>query len=340
LMAADDANLVGERLDHLLSLWEAHAAQGRDVPAAELCPDSLTLAVELDRRIRVIRAVNAMAGTHPSDATVPEEVQIPGLVVAGITFGGEVDASLRARATEAPLPEVTGYEVLSELGHGGMGVVYLARQTSLNRNVALKMIAGVDSERRFLQEAELVARLRHPNIVQVYDYGTTAGRAYFAQEYLESGSLADRWGAEPQPPREAAELAQVLAWAVHAAHEKGVVHRDLKPQNILLAADGTPKVTDFGLAKGADSALTVSGAVLGTPSYMAPEQASGDSRKVGPVADVYALGTILYQALTGRPPFRGTTAWETVQQVMGTDPVPPARIQPGVPRDLETVCLK
>jgi tetratricopeptide (TPR) repeat protein len=225
-----------------------------------------------------------------------------------------------------------------------MGVVYKARQTSLNRLVALKVVlagshAGPDALARFLREAETVARLKHPHVVQVYDYGSHDGTPFFSLEFLEGGSLARRLHGEPQPPVPAAQMVHTLARAVQAAHEAGVVHRDLKPANVLLAADGTLKVTDFGLAKRGDAGNTATGEVLGTPSYMAPEQAGGKNREVGPAADVYALGAILYELLTGRPPFKGASPWDTLQLVVGADPVPVRQLQPKVPRDLETVCL-
>jgi WD40 repeat protein len=247
----------------------------------------------------------------------------------------------------APLPAVPGYELLGELGRGGMGVVYRARQVRLNRPCALKMIlagdlAGPMAHARFLAEAEAAARLRHPNIVQVYHFGELAGRPFLEMEYLEGGSLADRLDGTPRPPREAARMIEALARAVDAAHRQQVVHRDLKPANVLLTADGIPKITDFGLAKaaGGDSGLTGTGEVLGTPSYMAPEQAGGRAREAGPAADVYALGAVLYELLTGRPPFKAATVLETLEQVRGAEPVPPSRLQPKLPRDLETICLK
>jgi hypothetical protein len=241
---------------------------------------------------------------------------------------------------------VPGYEILGVLGRGGMGVVYQARQVGLNRLVALKMIlaghhAGAEARDRFRAEAEAVARLHHPNVVQVYEVGEHEGRLYFSMEYCPGGGLDKKLNATPFPPAEAARLIETLAGAVHAAHKQRVIHRDLKPANVLLAADGTPKVADFGLAKKLDEAgQTQSGAVLGTPSYMAPEQAASGVKVVGPAADVYALGAILYELLTGRPPFRGPTSYETVQQVLTDEPAPPRRLQSGVPADLETVCLK
>jgi Tol biopolymer transport system component len=245
------------------------------------------------------------------------------------------------------LPSLPGYELLGELGRGGMGVVYKARQVGLNRLVALKVIlagehAGPEQAARFRREAEAAARLQHPHIVQIHDIAEHQGRPYFSMEYLPRGSLAQRLGGTPLPARQAAALVEALARAVQVAHERGVVHRNLKPANVLLAADGQPKVGDFGLAKWLDGSggQTHTGAVMGTPSYMAPEQAAGRAKDVGPAADLYALGAILYEALTGRPPFKAATQVETIQQVLSAEPVPPARLQRQVPRDLETVCLR
>jgi WD40 repeat protein/tRNA A-37 threonylcarbamoyl transferase component Bud32 len=241
---------------------------------------------------------------------------------------------------------VQGYEIISELGRGGMGVVYKARQVKLNRVVALKMIvsgahAGETDLARFRTEAEAIARLQHPNIVQIYEVNEQGGLPYFSLEFCAGGSLERKLNGTPLPPREAAQLVETLARAMAAAHQKGVIHRDLKPANVLLAEDGTPKITDFGLAKKLDEAgRTASGAVLGTPSYMAPEQAGGKNREVGPPADVYALGAILYECLTGRPPFRAATALDTLMQVVADEPVPPTQLQSKTPRDLETITLK
>jgi WD40 repeat protein/tRNA A-37 threonylcarbamoyl transferase component Bud32 len=242
-----------------------------------------------------------------------------------------------------PIP---GYEILGELGRGGMGVVYKARHLKLDRLVALKMIlagshAGTADLARFQTEAHTIARLQHPSIVQVYEVGEHEGKPFLALEFCGGGSLAQKLNGTPLPPREAAALVETLARAMQAAHGKGIVHRDLKPANVLLADDGTPKITDFGLAKKLDEAgQTQSGAVLGTPSYMAPEQAGGKSREIGPLADVYALGAILYECLTGRPPFKAATALDTMMQVVSDEPVPPTQLQSQTPRDLETICLK
>jgi eukaryotic-like serine/threonine-protein kinase len=231
------------------------------------------------------------------------------------------------------------------IGRGGMGVVYRARHRKLNRLVALKMIlagayASSQDRARFQREAEAVAALRHPNVVQVYDSGEAGGRPYFTMEFVEGGTLAEKLAGTPLPTRAAAELVATLTRAVELAHAKGIVHRDLKPANILLAADGTPKVSDFGLARHFEGGpgLTATGARVGTPSYVAPEQALGLPGAVGPAVDVYALGAVLYEAVTGRPPFRGATAAETERQVVAQEPVPPSRLNPTVPRDLETIC--
>jgi serine/threonine protein kinase len=276
-----------------------------------------------------------------------------------------------SEAGPADYPTIPAYEILHELGRGGMGIVYKARQVSLKRLVALKLIresalASSEERARFRIEAEAAARMRHPNIVAIYEIGEHAGRPYFAMELVEGGSLDKHLTGQPQPPSKAAELVRIVALAVQHAHAQKIVHRDLKPANILLEMQNAecrmqnerqglsafcilhfafciPKITDFGLAKrldGDSTALTQDGAVLGTAGYMAPEQADGRVREIGPVADIYALGAILYELLTGRPPFQADSWNQTVQQVLHDEPVPPTRLQPDVPRDLETVCLK
>src|SRR5262249_26454822 len=211
----------------------------------------------------------------------------------------------------------------------------------------IKMIRGGSQARpeqfaRFRIEAEAVARLRHPHIIQIFDIGEADGLPYVSLELLEGGSLDDRLGGTPRPGREAAELLSTLAGAIHVAHDAGIVHRDIKPSNVLFTHDGVPKITDFGLAKRleSDSKQTEGGAIRGSPSYMAPEQAQGHARDVGPAADVYALGAILYEMLTGRPPFKGVTPIETIRQVVETEVVPPSRLVPRIDRDLETICLR
>jgi serine/threonine protein kinase len=281
-------------------------------------------------------------------------------------------------AIDSEPPAVPGFEILGELGRGGMGIVYQARQVALQRTVALKMVlngahAGPKELARFRAEAGVIARLQHPNIVQIYEVGEAAGRPYFALEFVGGGSLIQYLSGKPQPIRPAAQMVETLARAVHAAHANGVVHRHLKPANILLvpanlssaigpensqnanaltaergALNAFPKITDFGVAKcvageGEAPGLrspTVTGELLGTPQYMAPEQAAIPRQPVGPAADVYALGAILYELLTGRPPFTGETTLGTVLQVLHSEPVSVTSLQPNVPRDLETICLK
>ena len=245
------------------------------------------------------------------------------------------------------MPRIPGYDVEALLGRGGMGIVYKARHRSLNRPVALKMLiagayAGPPERARFQREAEAVASLRHANIVAVHDLGDHEGCPYFTMELLEGGSLAQALAGSPQPARQATAILITLAEAVHVAHRAGIVHRDLKPANILLTAEGTPKVADFGLARHfeGETALTLSGTRMGTPSYMAPEQVSEKAATIGPAADIYALGALLYEMLTGRPPFRGETAAETERQVIHEEPVSPSRLNTKVPHDLETICLK
>jgi WD40 repeat protein/tRNA A-37 threonylcarbamoyl transferase component Bud32 len=268
------------------------------------------------------------------------------------TFGPPPDPN--AATSDAPpdgtrraAPAIPGYEILGELGRGGMGVVYKARQTGLNRPCALKMIlagahAGAEAAARFLAEATAIARLQHPHIVQIHHIGEAEGLPFFELEFVPGGSLDQHLDGTPWPPGRAARLAEQMACGIAEAHRLGIVHRDLKPANVLLAAEGTPKITDFGLAKalGSESGLTRSESILGSPSYMAPEQAGGKAKQAGPAADVYAVGAILYELLAGRPPFRGATVLETLEQVKSTEPVPPSRLVPGLPRDAETICLK
>src|SRR5262245_36411299 len=288
--------------------------------------------------------------------------------------------TLSHSATESPScerPSIAGYEVLEELGRGGMGVVYKARQTNLKRIVALKMIlAGAHASRedlaRFRREAEAIAQLQHPNVVQVYEIGEQQNVPFLVLEFIEGGNLAHRLPVTRPSPREAASLIEVLARTVQVAHDRGIIHRDLKPANILLQGksqipnskleqggcsplpdlgvgswDFVPKVTDFGLAKqvnannpSAPAYRTASGAILGTPNYMAPEQASGKNKEIGPPVDIYALGALLYECLTGKPPFHADTPLDTVLRVLSEEPVSPRRLNVAVPRDLETVCLK
>jgi tetratricopeptide (TPR) repeat protein/tRNA A-37 threonylcarbamoyl transferase component Bud32 len=291
------------------------------------------------------------SGSLPQTEADAENGPIPPPEDLGSTRSFHFDPGSResfiVAAPSATSPAIPGYQVEAELGHGGMGVVYRARHLGLKRRVALKMIrdggiARPDQRERFLREAQIVAHLRHPNIVQIFDIGESAGLLYVALELLEGGTLADRIDGTPQPPTAAAPLLVVLAEAIEAAHQEGVIHRDLKPSNILFDGAGTPKVADFGLAKRLDpdeAGQTASGQILGSPSYMAPEQADGKTRETTPAADVYALGAILYEMLTGRPPFKGESAMDTIRLVLEADLVPPSRLNPRIPRDLETICL-
>jgi eukaryotic-like serine/threonine-protein kinase len=249
-------------------------------------------------------------------------------------------------APAANFPVIPGYRIVRELGFGGMAVVYEADQIGLKRRVALKM--GLDGPShdaellaRFQTEAEAAASLHHPNIVEIYEIGESAGRPYFSMPLIEGGTLAGELGLRPASTRRAAQITEVLARAIHYAHERGIVHRDLKPANVLLTPEGVPKIADFGLAKNLrDSAQTQSGTVLGSPCYMSPEQASGSVREAGPAADIYSLGAILYEMLVGAPPFKEVTPLETLYKVLNDEPTPPTRLRPKIPRDLETICLK
>jgi serine/threonine protein kinase len=293
-----------------------------------------------------------VAGTKSS--TLRESVcPVCGGTGATVTLSGlgfSVDSTdqtqVHGQLARGGFPNIPGYEILQELGRGGMGVVYMARQRSLNRLVALKMIlsgahAGSTELTRFRREAEAVARLQHPNFVHIYDIGEHNGTPFFSLEFVDGGSLAHKVAAGPVPFRDAAEMVELLARAMHRAHQQGIVHRDLKPANVLLNKDGSPKIADFGLAKKMDdeASPTVTGAVLGTPSYMSPEQARG-IKQIGPGADIYSLGVILYELLTGRPPFKGESTFDTMYKVVWEEPQPPVGLRPEVPPQLQTICLK
>jgi tRNA A-37 threonylcarbamoyl transferase component Bud32 len=239
------------------------------------------------------------------------------------------------------------YELLEELARGGMGVVYKARQVKANRIVALKMIlsgqfANEEDVRRFHAEAQAAAKLEHPNIVPIYDVGECDGQHYFSMAYVKGQTLKELVADGPLPSGRAARFAELISDAVGYAHSQGIVHRDLKPANVIVDLGDNPRVTDFGLAKelDADSDLTATGQVMGTPSYMPPEQAAGKIDQIGPRSDVYALGAILYELLTGRPPFQAASVLDILNAVLHQDPVPPRTLNPALERDLETICLK
>ncbi|MCI0682793.1 MAG: WD40 repeat domain-containing serine/threonine-protein kinase [Gemmataceae bacterium] len=330
-----------QRLDELLREWSERRHRGESASPEELCRDCPELLDALRARIAVaedrLRGAAPTAGySDPSMTSAPPTSSLdPGSELGGGSF------------PRWPAVRVPGFEILGELGRGGMGVVYKARQLALKRVVALKMIlggahAGEAHMARFQREAEAVAQLRHENIVQLYEIGAHEGCPYFALEYVEGGTLHALAVEHPLAPRRAAGLVEQIARGIHEAHALGIVHRDLKPANVLLTKDGVPKISDFGLAKQIqdDNLQTKTGAIVGTPSYMAPEQAEGRVKELGPLVDVYALGATLYDLLTGRPPFNGASMMDTLTQVRTEEPVAPTRLQPALPRDLETICLK
>jgi hypothetical protein len=312
-----------ERLYELLAEWDERRSAGPEPTPETLCPDDFPLRERLREKIAAQKRLEARLGL---DRTGPAIVNTEGFT---------------------PPPEIPGMVIEEELGRGAMGVVYRATQLALSRKVAIKVVLrgayATEPERlRFRTEALATARIRHPNIVGIYDCGQAGDLPFLMLEYLEGGSLEKRLKGEPQAPMETAKLVRTLAGAVATAHAHGVVHRDLKPSNVLFTVDGTPKIADYGLAKllDQDLGLTGTGQSPGTPRYMAPEQAGLKPYRVGPATDIYALGAILYEMLTGRPPFGGVNISETMEQVRTQDPVPPTRLQPKVPRDLETICLK
>jgi tRNA A-37 threonylcarbamoyl transferase component Bud32 len=333
-------------IDDLLLLWQDARDRGTPCSAEHLCADHPELLGLVRERIAALGAMHALLGLDPS--TLPQ----PGTPHAPCTSPAEL------RSQTGELPKLPGYEVLALIDEGGMGTVYLALQPRLQRQVAIKMVragrhARAEQLDRFRAEAEAVARLRHPHIIQIYEVGEWQGQPYFSMEYVADGDLAQRLARGLVPPRESAQMVRTLAQAMHHAHTCGVVHRDLKPANVLLRRKPTgldgggdsetfePLVGDFGLAKLLDEVgPTQTGMVLGTPQYLAPEQAEGRVQDVGAVTDVYAIGVILYEMLAGRPPFLGASTLEILDQVRRTDPMPPSRVQPRIPAELEVICLK
>lgn len=326
---ADQASATDhdQRLALLLAKLTDAVQRGEEVDLNAVCRKHADLAAELRQLWGAVMVADA-AGSH-SRSDVAEPVQD--------TPSGSLELPCR----------LGGYELLEELGRGGMGVVYRARQLGLDREVAVKMIlrgqlaSPVDRE-RFRAEAEAAARLDHPHIVPVYEVGESAGRPFFSMKYVAGRTLSQLLAEHPLPAREAARILAAVSRAIHFAHQNGVLHRDLKPSNILIDPDGVPHITDFGLAKRITEpvSLTKSGAILGTPSYMAPEQAAGARGEVGPASDVYSLGAVLYHTLTGRPPFQAASPVDTVLLVLEQDPVPPRVINPKADRDLEMIALR
>ena len=342
---------MNDRDERLAALLEQLANESRDGRQ----PDLETVVREnsdLELELRELWATMILAEDFASFSEIIE----------GIDDAGEATSARAESATQndAPLPEpFDDYEPAAEIGRGGMGVVYRARQTSLDRQVALKMIlrgalASPEDVVRFRAEAEAAARLNHPNIVQVFDVGEHLGQPYFSMQHVEGTTLSRKIAEGPLPSREAARLLIPVCRGVAEAHRNGVLHRDLKPSNILIDEDGRPFVTDFGLAKripptgqvrddGAAvdvETLTNSGAIIGTPSYMAPEQAAGQGGQVGEASDVYSLGAILYATLTGRPPFQAVSPVDTILMVLEQEPVPPRVLNPGADSDLEMIAMK
>ncbi len=351
-------------LDAVLEYQGQRWRQGQGVPVEQILSEHPTLASSVEAMLELIvheAVLRDEAGTPTALAdfqqrfpALAEELRIQWevdrLLFSRLSQGR--DATTRSRSP-AGAARIGRYEIRGVLGKGGMGVAYKAWDPDLRRIVALKTLRADDADdgelARFRAEAEAIARIRHPGIVEVYDIGEQDGQPYFTMEFCTGGTLADRLKDRPLSPREAAAMVVKIVEGVAAAHAGQVIHRDLKPANVLLqAASGrqagegfVPKVTDFGLARKLDEdGQTRTGAIMGTPSYMAPEQALGDTKNLGPAVDVYALGAILYECLTGRPPFRGATVMETLGQVRHGEPVPVRQLQPSVPRDLETIAQK
>ena len=381
LPPADDECYAGT-LEELVQiememLWKTRQSREGPAPRVEKYLDRFPILRQPQAALRLLKQefrVRRDWGDRPDGDEYRQ--RFPDLLTSGVEFLDTMPPVAPAQMATLPAPvDLPNYEFLGHLGRGGMGVVYKARQVSLNRLVALKMIsagAHASSEElaRFRAEAEAVAHLQHPNIVQIHEIGAHNGRPFFSLEFVEGGSLDKALAGVPQPALLVARLLETVARAVHFAHQRGIIHRDLKPANILLdyrlgsgglpnPADSTlndisgekltpfleranPKITDFGLAKRlqSPSGHTQSGNILGTPSYMAPEQAAGQLSAIGPATDVYALGAILYEMLTGRPPFRAAAAMDTIFQVLHEEPIPPRRLQSKVPADLQTICLK
>lgn len=317
------------RASELLLRWQEARRRGHILSATELCQDDPQLLEAVRRAIDSIHYMETLLGINEHGDLQPHHTD-----------------SDQNESAPFSAPQIPGYEIDEQLGYGAMGVVYRVRQLNLNRFVAMKM---VNSEHcpahhisRFRIEAESVAQLQHPNIVQVYDVGEIDGRPFYTMELIAGGTLSERLGQSSLSPCEAAALIQILANAIHAAHLRGIVHRDLKPSNVLLTPDDTVKIADFGLAKrlDSDSSQTKTGVILGTPCYMAPEQANAAHEHIGPAVDIYALGAILYEMLVGAPPFKSVTALESMRRLTSEDAVFPADVRTKIPKGLQAICLK
>jgi eukaryotic-like serine/threonine-protein kinase len=319
-LASSDELIV----DLVVGEWQLRAASESDIYGSELTDRFPDLVAQIQQKVDTI----ATQGTLPSTYRMATSV--------------DKVASLQPHSW----PMIPGFEIVSVFGQGNMGIVFEAKQVELGRDVALKVIRSSTispiAYKRFRAEAEAAAALRHKNIVQVFSVGEHDGRPFLVLELVRGRTLEDVWANALVDWRSAAETVEILARAVEHAHQCKIIHRDLKPSNILVDASGSLRITDFGMAKGVaiDESTTMTGEVLGTPAYMSPEQASGDSKHVGPSADIYSLGAILYRALTGVPPFVGTSPLDTMAQVRWREPISPRTLQPSLPVDLETVCLK
>jgi serine/threonine-protein kinase len=326
-----------------LDSYLARLHEGRDPDRAAVLRDFPELASSLD-------CLEALERLAPKGKGASNPAGSSDNIHDSATLLGKPDSAAglgKPEGLPATLGEFGDYDLLEEIGRGGMGVVYMARQRSLDRIVAVKMILGsllASQEQidRLHLEARVAATVRHPNIVSVFDAGEIHGQHYFAMEYVAGMSLARILEQAALDAKQSARIAALVARAVHHLHERGIVHRDLKPSNILIDPSGRPFVTDFGLAKlfSGDSQLTRTGVIAGTPSYMAPEQAAGGRSAVGPPSDVYSLGAILYEMLTGRPPFKEESPFDTLLQVLEGEPERPRKLNPRAPRELERICLK
>ena len=342
-LALDHGGITEEQLQRAIEARQADTSRS----LADLLVEQGALNETARQRLTQMLVEPPQGAANPAADPLQTQPRHPRLELAATDHpDADQTVGFAAPPPSKPPPAPPGYEILGELGRGGMGVVYKARQKKLHRIVALKMVlsgahASAETIQRFLREAEAAARLRHPNIVQVHDLGTHDGRPYFVMEFIEGSDLHD---GEPVTPHRAAELAKGIARGIHFAHSHAIIHRDLKPANVLLDRDGTPKITDFGLAKlstpDSDQQLTGQDQLMGTAPYMPPEQARGEAQAVGPEADVYAVGAILYELLTGDPPFIGRTTLEILERVRREPAKSPRQQHPHIPRDLETICLK